>query len=622
MNPDLCVSKEETARTDAEIAFADLIRRLVKGASELRAIDAGEVDAIIDPATGKAILLPKAQEALLERKAQYRSLVELSSDGYWEQDEHYRFVSYRGTAIGTAGIGGREGILGRTLWELSFDNMSEDEWETHRRQLEWRSSFRDLSLREVGGDGAVRGISISGEPMFDAQGQFKGYCGTVRDTAKGMQTEAVVPEAGGVVRAALEALAIPICVLDSTGTVIMTNQAWRAFTAANGGIGAGVSEGVSYLAACDAALGDERADGIAMAAGIRQVIAGGREIFRHEYAGSAPAGRGHFVATVTRLRGAGAAHAAVSCEDITALKHAERLLRLEYTVARCLADADDSSAALQAVIRAVCEAQQWDCGRHFRLDPVAGALHLDGSWGMPVAGVEQFMEKSRGAVFRPGAGLAGRVCQSGQPLWIASGSKDARALQTALEHETGMAGAFVLPVIADTETIGVLAFAGRTVHEPDDRLLQAMRSIGRQLGRFLQQRRAEDALRRSEARLRALIELSSDWTWEQDCDFRFTKLVGSGMAGAGDILGKALWELPSVVLSDDEWVKLKSELAARWSFCDFEYAVVRPDGQTGYYSISGEPVYDEAGAFLGFRGIGLEITRRKRAEIALREAGL
>jgi PAS domain S-box-containing protein len=326
------------------------------------------------------------------------------------------------------------------------------------------------------------------------------------------------------------------------------------------------------------------------------------------------------MASVTRLHRDTEARAIVSYEDITEIKHAEQLQRLECTVARRLAYANNTSAALQAVIRAVCETQQWDCGRYFRLDPAAGVLSLDESWGMPAAAVEQFMEKSRGAEFRLGAGLAGRVCQSGQPLWILHGSKDARVSQTALAHETGMDGAFVFPVIAEAKTIGVLAFASRSVHEPDDRLLQAVQNIGHQLGQFLQRRQAEDTLRRSEARLRRLTELSSDWVWEQDSQFRFTKITGTGMAGTGDILGKTLWELPTIVLSDDEWVKHKSELAAQWSFCDFEYAAVLPDGQNGYYRISGEPVYDAAGVFTGFHGTGLDITRHKRAEIALHES--
>jgi PAS domain S-box-containing protein len=230
------------------------------------------------------------------------------------------------------------------------------------------------------------------------------------------------------------------------------------------------------------------------------------------------------------------------------------------------------------------------------------------------------MEKSRDALIRPGAGLAGRVCQSGEPLWTLGGSKEARTSLTALAHETGM-DAFVFPVLVEGKTIGVLAFASRTVREPDDRLLHAARDIGNQLGQFLQRRQTEETLHRSELRFRRLTELSADWHWEQDREFRFIKMAGAGMTGMKDVLGRALWEIPAIVVSsDEEWVKHQSQLAAQWSFCDFEYAVALPDGRFCYYLISGEPLYDEAGAFTGFHGTGVDITQRKRAETLAREA--
>jgi hypothetical protein len=125
-------------------SFEDNILRLYKGAPEARAIRAGEVDAVIDPASGRAILLPEAQAEIIERKLGFRSLVDLAADGCWEQDEDYRFVSHAGTTIGNRQTGS-EGIIGKTLWELSFNNGSEIDWQTHRTQLAWRAIFRDLS---------------------------------------------------------------------------------------------------------------------------------------------------------------------------------------------------------------------------------------------------------------------------------------------------------------------------------------------------------------------------------------------------------------------------------------------------------------------------------------------
>jgi PAS domain-containing protein len=272
------------------------------------------------------------------------------------------------------------------------------------------------------------------------------------------------------------------------------------------------------------------------------------------------------------------------------------------------------------VINVVCETLRWDCGQYFQLERSTATLYLAAAWGNPTDLVAEFMEKSRGAKFRIGAGLAGRVCESGEPLWILSESSNSRTWPLALAHEIssegGLSGAFVFPVSVANETLGVLSFASRIVREPDDRLLRTVRSIGTQLGQFLRQRQAQDTLRQSELRFRRLTELTSDWIWEQDCDFRFTKIIGAGVTGTGCILGKTLWESPTVLLDDDDWVKHKSELAAHWSFCDFNYAVLLPDGRRHYYRISGEPLYDAVGIFSGFHGTGLDITQYKRDELA------
>ena len=599
-------------------SFETNILRLVNDARACRAIKSGEVDAILDPTTGRAILLPEAQAALLDRKSQFRSLIELASDGYWEQDQDYRFTSHSGTVIGSEPAGA-ESILGKSLWDLPFDNRSEVDWQTHRTQLEWRAIFRDLEFRCMDRTGKLRIIKLSGEPMFDLQGQFMGYRGITRDITELKQAEIGEPESDRFARATLDALATQVCVLDVNGVIITANNAWRVFATAHHGLSAGVGEGSNYLALCDRIVGSNRVDATTMAGGIRQVIAGDREIFRYEHFYDSPVGPRWFMATTTRLQGDGPARATVAYEDITAIKRTEQMLRLEYNVALALANAQDTASALKAVIRAVCETQNWDCGRYFRLDPAAGEFSFVGSWGLPLAAVDQFLKKSRGVVFRLGAGLSGRVAQSGQPLWILSASKDARAFHAALAHEIGMDGAFIFPVLDEGQAIGVFAFASRIVHEPDDRLLQAVAGIGDQLRQFLPRQQAEDALYQSEARLRRLIGISSDWVWEQGSDFRFTHVDGGNMQGNGHVVGLSLWDPSSeVVLSDNLWIQHKSQLAEHWSFCDFEYAVTHADGLLSYYSISGEPLYDEAGVFSGYRGTGVDITARKRAEIASR----
>ena len=141
------------------------------------------------------------------------------------------------------------------------------------------------------------------------------------DVATRNKAERALQQSNRFARASLDRLATYICVLDSAGTVIMTNKAWRAF-AANEGMGAGVPEGANYLEACDNARGQERLDGLAIAAGIRRVIAGEYELFRYQYARASPQGRCGFAFSVRGFPGEGAVSILISHESAAEPEHA------------------------------------------------------------------------------------------------------------------------------------------------------------------------------------------------------------------------------------------------------------------------------------------------------------
>jgi len=324
MKPDLRVLDGNPRRPDAGPGLSAHILRLVKSAPERRAIASGQVDAVIDPATGKAFLLPDAQQALREDGASVRGLLALASDWRWEQDELHRIVSHTGAASGSSGVFD-ESIIGKTLRDPPFDTMSEADWRAHQRLLEWRAAFRDLELGCTDRAGGMRSVSISGEPVFDAQDRFKGYRGTMRDITLRKQSEALAQKPLRLACDTLDALAVQLCVLDSAGNVILANKPAGAFAAGSRGIGAVVPVGDNYLAACDKARGSERKDGVAIAAGVRQVIAGDSPLFRHEYVCNSPAGRCQYSLTVTAYPGDGAARVVVSRENVTERKRADRI---------------------------------------------------------------------------------------------------------------------------------------------------------------------------------------------------------------------------------------------------------------------------------------------------------
>ena len=133
---------------------------------------------------------------------------------------------------------------------------------------------------------------------------------------------------------------------------------------------------------------------------------------------------------------------------------------------------------------------------------------------------------------------------------------------------------------------------------------------------------AEAALRESEARFRGLTELSTDWYWEQNTEFRFTRLDGR-TAGQDPValreflIGKARWEVSAEPLNGS-WDDHRRQLEARQPFYDLEMRVIDGEGRERFVSTSGRPFFDASGAFQGYRGSARDITARKSEEHLLK----
>src|SRR5712664_241753 len=149
--------------------------------------------------------------------------------------------------------------------------------------------------------------------------------------------------------------------------------------------------------------------------------------------------------------------------DVTARKREERLRTLGYSVGSLIADAESSSVAMQAVIRAICETERWECGRYFQPPADGAALRLVEAWGVEDAAVQKFLERSRHIEYVPGIGLIGEVWQSGGVQWVADVSMDPRSVRKAFSPELGVWGAFIFPVKSQGAVIGVLAFNSRQI---------------------------------------------------------------------------------------------------------------------------------------------------------------
>ena len=142
-------------------------------------------------------------------------------------------------------------------------------------------------------------------------------------------------------------------------------------------------------------------------------------------------------------------------------------------------------------------------------------------------------------------------------------------------------------------------------------LYKKLADYNKELEATVAERTAE--LRESEARYRSLTELASDWYWEQDENGHFSKVSGPVL----EMLGIQVEPLNGEVAAtsaggwnEDERSRLRATIAERQPFLDFVFHRVNADGSKQSFQVSGEPMFNSNSRFVGYRGIGVELTSR------------
>src|SRR5688572_14645233 len=308
--------------------------------------------------------------------------------------------------------------------------------------------------------------------------------------------------------------------------------------------------------------------------------------------------------------------------DITKQKRIQQLLKLDQAVTLRLAESESAAQAVNGALQAICDSLRWDASELWTPDPAAGVLRRFSAWAAPGdPGAQRYIEASKDLAFGPGAGLVGTVWQSGEPVWVADYTADPRALRKPLADETGLRAAAIFPIRTGERAAAVLQFTSRRMRPPDKRLWQTLGAIGTQIGQYLSRAEAERAVRESEARFRALTNLSSDWYWEQDAEFRFTRLEGRMVAG-GDadlqrrLIGKRRWETGLGI--EGGWDAHRATVEAHQPFHEVLMWRTMGNGLVRYVAVSGEAVFNADGSFAGYRGVGRDVTEEKRAQQMLR----
>jgi len=192
--------------------------------------------------------------------------------------------------------------------------------------------------------------------------------------------------------------------------------------------------------------------------------------------------------------------------DISERRNAERLRSAQFAVTRPLATSASWAEAAPQVIQGLCESMGWALGEFWGIDRETSALRWEFGWLRPSRDLEAFEAASKALTFARGVDLVGRVWATGKSAAVRDVASDRNAVRAKLAGRAGLHGNFVFAVTNGRKVIGVIALFSREVRSLDRPTLRVMADIGSQIGQFIERRRAEEELRRSSDRVRAVLE--------------------------------------------------------------------------------------------------------------------
>jgi PAS domain S-box-containing protein len=222
------------------------------------------------------------------------------------------------------------------------------------------------------------------------------------------------------------------------------------------------------------------------------------------------------------------------------------LRRVEHDVARILAETERPVEAYEATLEAIGRALGWRLGAVWELDAVDGRLHCVLVWHAERRD-QEFEALSERLALEPGEGLPGRVVMSGSPVWMVDAPEDGNFPRAEAARRSGLHAGFAFPVRGPRGLVGVMEFFAGELREPDERLLATMAVLGTQLGQFVARRRAEEEVRASESRLRAILNAALDAVVTMNADGRVTGWNPAAEAifghSAAEAIGREMAEL-------------------------------------------------------------------------------
>jgi two-component system sensor histidine kinase/response regulator len=213
----------------------------------------------------------RSQREIMESRLRFQDFAEASSDCFWEMDSHLKHAEISSAA--DSDVSARlKSLLTAGVQSAKPEGISKEGWRALRHHLSARTRFR-LRLDLQRDDGAPLYLSLSGKPVFDLEGQFKGYRGTARDVTREVTARVAARRAERRLIEAMDAAPSAVALVDSRFELAASNSALRMLVA-----GERHADTDSFATLLTGALRTGRADGNMEPAEFVRALAASREM--------------------------------------------------------------------------------------------------------------------------------------------------------------------------------------------------------------------------------------------------------------------------------------------------------------------------------------------------------
>jgi PAS domain S-box-containing protein len=312
--------------------------------------------------------------------------------------------------------------------------------------------------------------------------------------------------------------------------------------------------------------------------------------------------------------------------DITERKRREHLLAVQYTVTRELAEASSLDELWPRILQNICNTFSsflWDMAALWTVDATANLLRCSHTWHSPSGQAEEFAAASRRLTLAPGVSLPGQVWAGGEPAWVPDILEAEMTTPRApYARKAGLRGACAFPIRSRKTVVGVIELFNRRMLRPDPDVMRVLMAVGTQIGQFVERNTAQEQHRLDEAELRAILDNSPAVIHLKDPHGRYMltnrRFQEVFHVSREEIIGKSPHDLfPQEVA--DTLLNHDQQVLATLAPLEFEETLLQ-DGEPHTYISVKFPLLDGAGVPYALCGISTDITRRTRAELALRQS--